>query len=65
MNIPNRKFIGTEEYVLVILRVQSTYENGTPEDLTLITDDLVCELSEDSSKNKFITAYVPKNQIKS
>lgn len=57
---PNRKWIGDTEHVATVFRIESRYEDGTPENLTLIKDDTVVELSEDPSKNHFLVGYVPK-----
>lgn len=46
-----------------VARIQSRYEDGMPEDITLLRDDMVIELSEDVSKNHFITVYVDEKHI--
>lgn len=50
--------------VAVVMRVQDRYENGAPENLTYIPDDMTCELSEDVSKNEFVIAYVTRKSFK-
>lgn len=47
-------------YKLCVFRVETFDENGIPEECTFIPDDRVVELSDDKSKNFFMTAYVPR-----
>lgn len=61
---PDRKFIGDRQYKLTVFRIESEYEDGTPENLTLIKDSIVCELSDDPEKNKFMLVYVAENMLK-
>ena len=61
-NTPRRVRIGGEWYVLSVFRVQERYEDGTPEDMTLIKEDGVAELSTDPSKNQFITGFIREEE---
>jgi hypothetical protein len=42
---------------LTLFRVQTRYE-----DVTLIPEDMTCELSTDVTKNEFILAYTPEKK---
>lgn len=58
--IYNKKTKKKEEYYLVLLRVEEELENGKPDTVTIGRDHDTFELSEDASKNKFITAFIRK-----
>lgn len=61
---PRHIDIGGVVYKLCVLRVQEFYEDGTPEDLTRIKEDMTCELDPvDKTKNTFITAYLPRKVL--
>ena len=60
---PARKIIGSEMYAITLFRVESRDERGRPEELTLITEDRIVELSEDPSKNQFIFAYIREAEL--
>ena len=47
-----------ESLVCVVARIQTRYENGMPEDVTLIPDDMTVELSDDKKNNQFMMVYV-------
>lgn len=47
-----------ERYELRLLRVESYYEDDSPEDVVILKDDCVVELSDDETRNHFVTAYV-------
>ena len=55
--------INDRRYYLVIFRIHSKYEEGDPEDCTLLLNDTPVELSADQSKNLFMTAYVPAHMV--
>ncbi len=47
-------------YRLTVFRVETRYEDGTPEDVVRIKPDMTCELNpDDSSKNEFIIGFMP------
>lgn len=59
MNKPNKLKIKNQPYKLVVFRVISRYEDGTPENLMLVKDTGTVELSENPQENNFVTAYMP------
>jgi hypothetical protein len=56
--------LGGRMYDLVVLRVQSRYEDGTPEDVTVLKNDMTVELSTDQARNEFVTAYLPRSTLR-
>lgn len=48
-----------ERYKLVLLRVISRLEDGTPDNVQILGLDQTAELSENPDENCFITAYIP------
>lgn len=48
---------GEKKYRLTVFRVLSKHEDGTPDELRLIADNEVCELSRD---DWFVTAFLPE-----
>lgn len=53
------RILGNQRHKLHIFRIESRYEDGTPEVVRLIKDTQTCELSTDITMNNFFTAYVP------
>lgn len=46
-------------YRPMVFRVQSHYEDGVPEDCTMIKSDTYVELSADVKRNQFMVCLVP------
>lgn len=51
--------IKREPYKQAVLRVESRYEDGTPEVLRLIKETSTAELAIDETRNHFIIVYIP------
>ena len=56
--LPEALIIGNDKYDLVLLRVESRFEDGRPEVLRLIGMDQTCELSKNPQENCFHIAYL-------
>ena len=52
-------FIGDKRYDLVVFRIVSRREDGTPDQLTWVGDMDTCELSKDVKENHFLVGYIP------
>lgn len=65
MNKPSIIILENGEILKVSLfRIESRYEDGTPENLTLIKENMTVELSNDPEKNYFLIAYVNEKMLK-
>lgn len=59
-NHPRYATINGRRYVSVAVKVQSRYEDGTPEDLTLIPDNQMVELV---GGEEFLLVYVLESVV--
>ena len=56
--------IGGTSYRLVVFRVNTRKEDGTPDQCTMVEDLDTVELSENPDENHFFTAYIQKTDYK-
>lgn len=59
--LPACVLINGVKHTLVLIKIQSRYENGVPEDLTHLPDDMAVELV---GGEQFLTAYIPTEMVK-
>lgn len=62
--LPGRLVIDGVHYLATVMRVQHRYEDGTPEDVTIIKDEMTIELSTDPTNNEFIIVYVKESTLR-
>lgn len=62
--LPEQVRIKGRRYVLVALRVETTREDGSPDQVTIVRPDDVVELSGETAANRFVTAYIHESGLR-
>lgn len=55
---PKRVLISGKVYRRVLFRIQNTYENGQPEEVTMLPDKQMVEINNVAEHNQFFIGYV-------
>lgn len=55
---PKRVLIAGRVYRRVLFRIQATYENGQPEEVTMLPDKQMVEINSPDEHSQFFVAYV-------
>lgn len=55
------RYIDGKKHVEILMKIQTRYENGCPEDLTLLPDDQLVEIS---GGEEFLTVWMLEKMVK-